>query len=69
MGPQYFTFPTSSPNFTTERLLFQYSTDTAVQGDRSDTAGYNPEYVNVSIGTTFSAADSTSGRQPGIVSG
>ena len=28
-----------SPIFTTGRLLFQYSTDTAVENDRSDTAG------------------------------
>ena len=36
-----------SPTFTTERLLFQFSTDTAVEGDRSDTAGYTPECVKV----------------------
>ena len=33
-------------------VLFKYSTESAVEGDRSDVTGQKPERVNVSVSST-----------------
>jgi len=47
--------------------MFQYPTDTVVEGDRSDTAGWKPECMKVSASNTCATAYSATGRLPGVV--